>query len=291
MTRSPPVPGTKPLLPAGALSRLQSEMNFLSPSLKKVAAHVLVQPEQVIYQTISELADAAQVAESTITRLSHRLDFAGFHAFKLALTGDLSGHNAAQDVGNTGSTSEIIAGAAQQATQALDNTRSVVDPAAVDRVVEALRTARRIDVVGQGNSGLAAQFLAHKLQRLGRMCLAHTDPHLAAVAASSLEPGCVLIGITRSGSTLDTIQTLRLAEKTGAFTVAVTNRARSPVTAHAQEVLHTSSPESPLAGGAISSLASQILIVEVLYLSLTRRLEHAQDVLRTTAASVVEKKI
>ncbi|ULH14306.1 MurR/RpiR family transcriptional regulator (plasmid) [Deinococcus sp. KNUC1210] len=291
MTRSPPVPGTKPLLPAGALSRLQSEMNFLSPSLKKVATHVLVQPEQVIYQTISELADAAQVAESTITRLSHRLDFAGFHAFKLALTGDLSGHNAAQDIGNTGSTSEIIAGAAQQATQALDNTRSVVDPAAVDRVVEALRTARRIDVVGQGNSGLAAQFLAHKLQRLGRVCLAHTDPHLAAVAASSLEPGCVLIGITRSGSTLDTIQTLRLAEKTGAFTVAVTNRARSPVTAHAQEVLHTSSPESPLAGGAISSLASQILIVEVLYLSLTRQLERAQDVLRTTAASVVEKKI
>ncbi|WP_425144812.1 MurR/RpiR family transcriptional regulator [Deinococcus sp.] len=291
MTRSQPTSGVKPLLPAGALMRLQAEMNFLSPSLRKVATHVLEQPEQVIYQTISELADASQVAESTITRLSHRLDFAGFHAFKLALTGDLSGYNAVQEYASAGSTAEIIASAAQQATQAIENTRSVIDPAAVERVVEALRTARRTDVVGQGNSGLAAQFLAHKLGRLGRMCLAHTDPHLAAVAASSLDEGCVLISFTRSGSTLDTIQTMRLAEKTGACTVAVTNRARSPVTAHAREVLHTSSPESPLAGGAVSSLASQLLIVEVLYLSLTRQMERAQDVLRVTAASVVEKKI
>ena len=299
MTRSDPAsaspaprqPVPKMMLPAGALNRLRAEMEFLSPSLKKVAAHILERPEQVIYQTISELADAAQVADSTITRLSHRLDFAGFHAFKLALTGDLSSHGAPQDPAGAGGTAELIASAARQATLAIDNTRSVLDPAAVDRVADALHVSRRIDVVGQGSSGLAAQYLAHKLQRLGRVCLAHTDPHLAAVAASSLDEGCVLIGFTRSGSTLDTIQTLRLAGKTGACTVAVTNRARSPVTAHAREVLHTSSPESPLAGGAVSSLASQILIVEALYLSLTRQVERAQDYLRLTAASVIEKKL
>lgn len=281
----------KPALPTGALSRLRAELEFLSPSLRRVADHVLEHPERVVYQTITELADAAQVGEASITRLSHRLEFPGFHAFKLALTADLAGSAPVVEYPEASSTFEIIASAARQAGAALDDTRSVIDPGAVERVAQAIGGAPRVDVVGQGISGLAAQFMAHKLMRLGVTCLAHTDPHVAAVSASTLPKEAVLLAFTRSGSTLDTIQTMRLARTAGAFTAAVTNRATSPVRQYAQEVLYTASPEGPLSGGAISSLVSQVLVVEALYLTIMKHAGHAAELIRLTAESVVEKKI
>lgn len=281
----------KPSLPNGALSRLRAQESGLSPSLQRVAQHVLTHPEQVVYHTITELADAAQVGEASVTRLCHKLGFPGFHAFKLALTADLASQSNQDEGGGGHALSDLAALAARQAIGALEDTRNILDPHAFERVVNALLTAPRIDVTGQGSSHLAAQFLVSKLMRVGLIGLTHADPHVAAVSAATLPQGGVLLGFTRSGSTLDTIQNMRLARGAGAFTVAVTNRASSPITAFADEVLYTASPEGPLAGGAISSLASQILVTEVLYLALAERALGAQDFIRRTAESVVEKKI
>lgn len=287
---APPAPARRPS-PShpSALGRLTAEQAGLPPTLGRVAAYVTAHPGEVIYQTITELAGAAGVVESTVTRLCRRLGFPGFHAFKIALSGDVlqvgSGHAGEGEEGD-----DPLALAAGQVTQAVQGTRHLVDPAALERVAQRVADARRVDVVGQSNSGLSAQFLANKLARVGVLALAHTDPHLAAVAAATQRAGGVVIGLTRSGSTIDTVQTLKLAAARGAFTVAVTHRASSPITRHAREVLSTSSPEGPLAGGAISSLVSQVLIIEALYLTLLPRLPGADTLLRETAESVVEKK-
>ena len=281
----------KPALPAGALGRLRSQLDFLSPSLRRVADFVLAQPEQVVYQTITELATAAEVGEASVTRLSHKLSFPGFHAFKLALTADLAGQSQDGGHGAAESLPEIVASAARQAVAAVEDTRAIVDPLVAERAVKAVAAARRVDVTGQGHSALAAEFLAQKLMRLGLTCVAHADPHVAAVSAATLPGDGVMIAFTRSGSTLDTIQNLRLARGTGAYTLAVTNRASSPVTAHADDVLFTASPEGPLSGGAISSLVSQLLVVEVLYLGVLKQLGHADAALLKTAEAVVEKKV
>ncbi|SMB79195.1 MurR/RpiR family transcriptional regulator [Deinococcus hopiensis] len=293
---SPPTPTSKPSGTQAAtrtgngrpsaLSRLMAEQAQLPPTLGRVAAYVNAHPEEVIYQTITELATAAGVVESTVTRLCRRLGFSGFHAFKIALSGDVLTSVGETAVGET----DPLSLAAHQVTQAVQGTRHLVDPAALERVAAAIADARRVDVAGQSNSGLSAQFLANKLARVGVMAIAHTDPHLAAVAAATQRTGGVVIGLTRSGSTIDTVQTLKLAAARGAFTVAVTHRASSPVTRYAREVLSTASPEAPLAGGAISSLVSQVLIIEALYLTLLPRLPGADALLRETAESVVEKK-
>jgi len=180
--------------------------------------------------------------------------------------------------------------AARQATLALEETRRILEPEVLESVARAVLGARRVEITGQGNSGLAAQFFAQKLLRVGISVLAHTDPHISAVSASTLSNRDVLIGVTRSGSTIDTVQNLKVAAKGGAFTVAVTHRATSPITQFAREILYTASPESPLAGGALSSFSSQILLLEVLYLEIVSHLSDASDTIRKTAEAVVEKK-
>ncbi|ADV66203.1 MurR/RpiR family transcriptional regulator [Deinococcus maricopensis] len=281
------MPTTHPATPASAVANIRAQQDFLPATLQRVAAHILEKPERVIYQTITELAQDAGVGESTITRLCRRLGYPGFHAFKIALTTDLAQIDTPTP---PSADADVVTRAAHQAVSALEETRRVIDLSTLERVARAIVNAPRIDVVGQGNSGLAAQFFATKLMRLGITTVAYTDPHLATVAAATQTPQGVVLGLTRSGSTIDTVQTLTVAYERGAHTVAVTNRASSPITRVARDVLFTAAPESPLAGGAISSFTSQVLLLEALYLAVYALIPDADDAMRRTAQSVVEKK-
>ncbi len=280
---------TETSLPNGAVGRLRASQDFLTPSLKRVTQYILQHSDKVIYQTITELADSVGVGEASVTRLCHKLQYSGFHAFKIALATDIA-NSASSDIDTGDGVDDFATQAARQATAAIEETRRIVNTETVERVAHALMRAPRVDITGQGNSSFAAQFLAHKLTRLGFGAIAHADPHIAAVSAATLPPGGVMIGITRSGSTIDTIQNLKIAHENGVFTVAITNRASSPVTQYAREVLYHASPEGPMAGGALSSLSSQILVAEVLYITLAHALPQAAQSIRKTAESVVEKK-
>ena len=50
------------------------------------------------------------------------------------------------------------------------------------------------------------------------------------MAASLLKKGDVVIAVSHSGSTKDPIETLQVAKKNGAVTVAITNNSISPIT-------------------------------------------------------------
>ncbi|TSA83840.1 MurR/RpiR family transcriptional regulator [Deinococcus detaillensis] len=273
----------------GALGRIRLQADNLSPSLRRVADHVLQDAENVVHQTITELATNVGVGEATITRLCRKLDFAGFHAFKIALAADVLGRESKampQEGGPRGQATAL----ARQTAQTLDDTAQLLDPAVLEQVAERLARAPRVDLTGQGNSGLLAIYFAHRLMRIGVTAVVHTDPHLAAVAISSLPRGGVVIGLSSSGSTIDTVQHLRLAQSQGHFTLAITHRARSPVTRYASAVLFTSTQEDPLSDSVLGTLTSQALVLEMLYRSLLDRRPEAHAMLRVTAESVVEKK-
>lgn len=281
-----PMPG--PSLPTGVISMIRLHAHTLSPSLRQVAEYVVHHAETTVHQTITELASSAGVSEATITRLCRKLSFAGFHAFKLALATDVIGRDPGPPPG-----AGLEAQAARlihYTSRTLDDTVSLLDFVVLEQVADQLVLAPRVELTGQGNSGLMAQFFAHRLMRLGLPATAHTDPHVSAVSISALPPGGVVIGLSSSGSTIDTVQHLKLAKARGVYTVAVTHRSSSPVTRHADAILFTSAQESPLKDGVFDTLVSQALVLDLLYAAVLSRRPDAQQMLRLTAESVVEKK-
>ncbi len=279
---------TRPAQTPGAISRIRLHAHNLSPSLRQVADHVLREADTVIHQTITELAASAGVGEATITRLCRKLDFAGFHAFKIALAADVAGRDTTSErpTNLEGHTARLV----KQAALTLEDTGRLLAPDTIEAVAEQLSRAPRVDLTGQGNSGMIAQLFAHRLLRLGITAQAFTDPHVAAVSISTLPRGGVVIGLTSSGSTIDTVQHLRLAQSHGHYTVAITHRASSPITRYASRVLFTSRQEDPLTDAVMDTLISQTLVLELLYTALLARRPEAAAMLRVTAESVVEKK-
>lgn len=273
----------------GALAKLHAEAEHLTPALRRLAAAVLARPREVIYQSITELAEEAKVGEASVIRLCRDLGFKGFQDFKLALAADLAVRPAGGETHAENSLPELLERATREACLALRETRASLDPVALEAAVAGLLKAERVLVYGAGASGVTAGDFAYKLLRLGLHVLAPADAHLAAMTAATLPGGAVAVGLTRSGSTLDTLKVLELARARGATTVAVSQRLKSPAAALADITLHTASSESPLAGGSVASKMGQLLLLDVLYASLLLRQEDARTHLAGTARAVTDR--
>ena len=67
------------------LERVQSSLDILSKSEKKVAEVVLTTPQTVIHSSIALMAKTADVSEPTVNRFCRRMATKGFPDFKLQL--------------------------------------------------------------------------------------------------------------------------------------------------------------------------------------------------------------
>ena len=273
---------------AGGLARLRGALNHLTPAARRAARYILSSADRVLYQNITEVAEASDCGEATIIRLCRSLGFKGFQDFKLALSADLASEEPTTTA-LSGTTEDLLSLAAQQARIVLDETQKVLDLDELQRVISVLMTATQVVICGQGASGVTALDFAYKFLRLGIVCATYRDPHLSAMRAANLGPGAVVIGISRSGSTIDTVNTLRIARSTGAFTALVTHSVRSPAAQYADAVLFSASPEDPLSGGSVPSKIGQLLILEVMYRTLASRLATAPAAILRTAAAVSDR--
>ena len=269
----------------GALARLHAAQGRLPPALQRIALQVLGQPAEVVYQSVTELAELAGAGEASVIRLCRDLGFRGFQDFKLALAVDLATGPTPED------SSDPVVKATEQARAVLDATRHVLSTASLEHAAGLLIRAPRIEVTGQGASGVTALDFAYKLLRLGLPAQGHRDAHLAAMAAAVLPPSGVVIGITRSGSTMDTVHALKLVKGMGRASIAVTEHHRSPAARAADCVLLSSGLEGPLAGGSTASKIGQMIVLEALHLTLLQQSPETEQSIRLTAEAVVEKNV
>ena len=130
---------------------------------------------------------------------------------------------------------------------------------------------RRVDIYGIGASALVGSDLHQKLHRIGMVSFAWSDPHLALTAAAVLTPGDVAVGISHTGTTIDTVDALRVARARGATTIAITNFEGSPLVAEADLTLLTAARETTFRSGAMSSRIAQLALIDCLFAGVAQR--------------------
>ncbi len=171
--------------------------------------------------------------------------------------------------------------------RAVEETIGQIDFDLLSKVVDAVVGARRIDVYGAGASGLVALDLQQKLHRLGKIVYAWTDTHMALTSAAMLGTEDVVIGISYTGTTLDTIDPVKVAKANGALAVALTNHPRSALAAAADLVLTTAARETTFRTGAMTSRIAQFTVVDCLFaLVAQRNFEETVDALERTYAAI-----
>ena len=285
---APPAPAPTTVL------RIRSLLPSLAPAEQRVAQRVVDDPERAAASSITQLAKDCATSEATVIRFCRTIDFSGYRELRLALATE-----AGQARGARGDTSElasdinpddtlvtVVQKIAYTDARAVEETGAAMDVEVLRAVIDAMSNARRIDVYGVGASAFVGADLQQKLHRIGLTSFAWSDAHVMLTSAALLQEGDVAIGISHSGTTIDTVQALTEAGRRGARTVAITNFPRSPI-GFADHVLTTAARETLFRSGATASRLAQLTVVDCLFVGLAQiRYTDSMSALETTYEAV-----
>lgn len=251
----------------GILLSIKQSLPTLPKQERKVGDYVLDHPHESVRLSITDLARAAGVSNTTVSRFCQRLQMNGYRRFKIELATETgSPENLIYVDAVPG---ETLASLARRTfalnIQALHDTQKALDMTALEQVVAAVLRARRVDIYSMGGAGIAARELHFKCMQLGINANAFLDSQMQLMSAASLTREDVGIGISHSGMQRHVAEALHLAGSGGATTVAMTSYPATPVAEAADIVLYTASLGAEVAYDSPSVRNAQLAVVDVLY--------------------------
>ncbi len=241
------------------LLHLRQGLPGYSPTLQKLGDFILTEPQRVLYLTITELARETETSEASVTRLCRHLGCKGYTEFKMALALDVQ-HSQPAAIASGDSIDMLV----EETVQALRDTGKFIHREVLQQAVDALHQAKSIQIYGVAASAITGEYLHYRLLRLGKSAQLFGDMHRAAMNASTLSTGDLVIAISASGSTKDVMHVVKVAKKQGAQVLMLSNTLRSPMGSLADMLLVAARPEGPFNAGALSGKVGAMLLVEVL---------------------------
>ena len=282
MPANMPMTAPGPTPPARDFDALRADLiaraGRLSPRLAQVARFFLNHPEEVAINTLSRLADQAQVPPATITRFAKELGFAGFAELQAVFRERLLGPRlpyATRLGGGTASLDgldepgQVFTGFLQAAVQSLLRIEEALDRQQLAHFVDDLAAAEAVHVAAaRGAFGLGA-YTVFGLASIGKR--AHLIDNLGAMRGAqvaAMGPRDVLLVMTFDDYTPETVEVAHLAHAAGRRVLAITDNGLSPVAGIAAHLLFVN--EARL--GHFRSQVPAMVVAQSIIMALGRKL-------------------
>jgi glucokinase len=264
------------------LERVRSALGGLSPAERRVGNFVLDNPRTVLNEPIAIIALGAEVSQPTVIRFCRSLGHQGLADFKLKLGSGLTGTMPVQraQVRRQDSTGDLCAKVLDNTISAIMHFRESLNVDSVDRAINLLREARRVELYAMGNSAVVALDAQHKLFRFRIPSVAHTDTSMHAMAAELLGPNDVAVFISSSGQPPELARAAGLALERGASVIAVT-ASQSPLARRCSVCIAVEHDEDSATFVAMISRILHLLVVDMMSVGLTMRRGEPDNVLRS----------
>lgn len=245
--------------------------NSLTKTEKKIAATILASPELFSQSSLSELAQQLDVGEATFIRFCRTIGFRGFTDFKLELAIELATREKEHhtlldtDISAADDAPSIAAKLQSTMNKVITETINLLDFATLDVIVKKMIAAKRIFLFGVGSSGITAKDAKNKFMRIGLQVDATSNNHFMYMQAALMNKDDVVIGISHSGYSTEVIESLNIAKKNGATTIALTHNLRSPITQVADHVIINGNRQGQLQGDSIGTKIAQLFVLDLIY--------------------------
>lgn len=255
-----------------SLVRMRAAYPALPPSERKVVDYILNSAQEMIRETLAEVAQHSGVSDATVVRLCRSLGYNNFMELKLSLSRSLDNPSGLihEDVREGDGAASIARKVLQTSIQAVQDTLSVFDDSAFDRAIDLMHGADRILIAGVGTSGPLAHEMYNRLIRLRMNCHVHTDIYLQVIEAALLTDRDVVLLISQNGTSFGPIRTATEARRRGAKVIVITGNAVSELSEMADVILLAVSHETNIE--AIDSRVVQHALVQAIYVALAMRM-------------------
>ncbi|MBY3624866.1 transcriptional regulator [Paenibacillus sp. VTT E-133280] len=276
-------------------SSIHSKYNNLTNTEKKVADYVLENTRSVVYMSITDLADACDVGESSIFRFCKSLSYKGYQEFKIALAHSITVENEIPQLTDQilmDDTTEAVASKVLTTNvSALNETYNLIDIQKINEAIDYMINAERVSFFGVGSSLITAMEAKIKFMRITNKTECLMDSHLQMMSAALMSNRDVAVIISYSGSTKDSIEVARKAKERGAKVVSITRFEKSPLTSYSDLTLLCGANEGPLQGGSLSAKISQLYLLDILYVEYFKRTSEQSIINKETTAAAVSEKL
>lgn len=278
------------------ITRIKSVYNQFTKAEKKVADFVLSDPKKVLFMSITDLADACDVGDTSVFRFCKTMELKGYQEFKMMLSLSISegSEEITQFTGNDISADDSFGDVAKKVLNtninALMETYSLIKEEDFDAVIRIFHQARRVYFFGVGASMLTAMKAMNKFMRIENKMFCIQDSHMQTMAAAAMSQEDAAVIFSYSGATKDSIHVAETAKKAGAQVICITRFVKSPLSVYTDITLLSGANEGPLQGGSTSAEISQLFLVDLIYTEYYRRyFEQCSKMNERTSESVLEK--
>jgi len=249
---------------------IQSRLDSLNKSERKVAEAILRDPSAATRYSIAALARAADVSEPTVNRFCRGFSATGFPDFKIRLAQSIAtgtpyvGQNVEPDDTVAEFTDKIML----STIASLDKARQALDPKALAIAIDYLIQAKQINFFVMGGSAPVALDAQHKFFRFNMPVMSYDDALMQRMVAAGSTVGDVIVVISYTGRTVDTVEIARLARANGATVVGITNP-DSPLAETCSVVLGVTAPEDIEVYMPMSSRIIHLAVIDILATGVT----------------------
>jgi len=278
----------------GALDRIAAIRDDLPPKARRIADFLTQHAAEVVHMSVTEVAERCEVSEGSVVKFCQQLGARGFQQIKIAIASELvhAVEFIHEDLQRHDDLSTVTRKIFSSGLQALQDTMKALSIDALERAITAIRKANRVEVFGIGSAAPIAEDASYRLLRIGIDARVSVDSHQQAITAALCTNKSTVLTISHSGSTLETLESTRLAKEAGATTIVITNYGRSPILKHADIVLNTLARETRFRTEAMTSRIAQLAIVDTLIAGLALN-DYARsvDTLQRTSEVLASKRV
>ena len=252
------------------LEDIQARLDSLNKSERKVAEAILRDPSAATRYSIAALARAADVSEPTVNRFCRGFSATGFPDFKIRLAQSIATGTpyVGQNVEPDDTVAEFADKIMLSTIASLDKARQSLAPKALATAIDYLIQAKQINFFGMGGSASVALDAQHKFFRFNIPVMSYDDALMQRMVAAGSQAGDVIVLISYTGRTKETVEIAKVARENGATVIGITNP-ESPLAECCTVVLGVTAPEDTEVYMPMSSRIIHLTVIDILATGVT----------------------
>lgn len=231
--------------------KIRTHYAQLTKQQKKVAEHLLENPELFMNNTASSVGEQIGVSETTIIRFCYALEYSGFSQLQKEVFAEqlrneknaLTHHQetAKRFKNNQHFFTEVV----KESLDRIEGMLGTISETAFEKVLQSISKSKKVLTVGLRSSYAPAHWLAFSLRMLCEDAQVYNQNTDDIVQLSSrMDKQWVLIAFSFKRYSKETLDIVRIAKNKGAYIVAITDDVLAPVSQNADIVLQVPSTDS-----------------------------------------------
>ena len=243
------------------IERIESSMKTFSKGHRRIAEYIINNYDRAAYMTASVLGTEAGVSESTVVRFAALLGFDGYQQLQRQIRESVRARmTSVQRVSAANhrmDESEVLEHILLEDAENIRSTLESIDPAAFERAVDMILSAKNIYILGMRSSAVLAEFMSYYFGLL------FDNVRLIRPAGGSeifehlmkLHEDDVFVAISFPRYTTGVVNATEFASKTGADVIAITDSQSSPIVPHSDVVLTAKSEMASFADSLVAPMS------------------------------------